>query len=167
MRRLRDRARRDERGASLILAIAFLVVVGGISSAVISSVVSGFNGRTVLDRARDREYAADGGIQYAIAQVRAVPLPVGPGLARCVNSGDHYNNTLNKVAIRIDCSYQPTLTIGGRAFLQRNVVFTACVDKGTQCTDATTVIRAQVNFEAVSSSPNVTRTWVQSWSVNG
>ena len=78
MRRLRDRARRDERGATLILAIAFLVVIGGISSAVISSVTSGFNGRTVLDQVRNRQYAADGGVEYAIAQVRALAAATGP-----------------------------------------------------------------------------------------
>jgi type II secretory pathway component PulK len=164
MKGVRARVRRDERGASLILAIAFLVVVGGISSAVISSVTSGFNGRTVLDRARDREYAADGGIEYAVAQVRALPLPGGPGLAACAGP---YTNTLNKIKIRIDCANQPTITLGG--FLQRNVVFSACVDTNSTCTDATTVIRAQVNFQAVSAGSilKVSRTWVQSWSVNG
>ncbi len=160
---IRRRCRRDERGAALILAIAFLVVVGGIGAAVLSSVTSGLNDRTALDAARNREYAADGGIERAIAQVRAIPLPGGPGIASC---GSPYSTTLNSVAIRVDCSNQPTITLGG--FLQRNVVFTACVDTGSQCTDQSAIIRAQVNFQAQSAGTvlNVTRTWIQSWSVN-
>ena len=166
-----------ESGAALILAIAFMVVIGAISAAVLASAGSGINDRVSLDTLRNREYAADGAVEFAITQVRALGLP-GPGRADCGGSGkpNYYgigNNpppslNLNGVAtIRVDCSNQPTLTLGG--FLQRNVVFTACVDLSTACTDATNIVRAQVSFQAVDSGPvlNVQRTWVQSWSVNG
>ena len=72
--------------------------------------------------------------------------------------------------MRVDCVNVPTLTFSG--FLQRNVIFTACEDKGTDCDFASnnkTLIRAQVNYQALGpqSSPVVTGTLVQSWSVNG
>jgi hypothetical protein len=160
---------RGEAGATLILAIAFLLVIGGIGAAVISSVASGINNRRTLDQVRDRQYAADGGVEYAIAKVRALPLPGGPGLAACGGPAniDHYNPpSLNGITIRVDCANQPGITTSG--FLQRNVVFTACVDTGATCTNANIVVRAQVNYEAQSagSTLNITRTWVQSWSVN-
>jgi Tfp pilus assembly protein PilX len=168
-----DRIRRchDERGASLILAIAFMLVIGGIGAAVVSSVTSGLNSRNVLDQVRNRQYAADAGVEYAVAQVRAKPLPGGPGLSPCgpAATPDHYNTALNGVSIRIDCANKSGLTTTG--FLQRNVVFTACVvATTTPCGQPTTpiVVRAQINYQAVSAGTalNVTRTWVQSWSVN-
>ena len=157
-----------ERGATLILAIAFLLVIGAIGSAVMTSVASGISNRRTLDQVRNKQYAADGGVEFAIAQVRAVPLPGGPGVAPCRTGAitDHYNTTLNAINIRVDCANHSTITPSG--FLQRNVVFTACVDTGAQCTNPNTIVRAQVNYEARSagSTLNVTRTWVQSWSVN-
>lgn len=155
----------DERGASLILVIAFMLVIGGISAAIVSSVTTGLNSRNVLDQVRDRQYAADGGVEYAISQVRNSPLP-GPGLADCGDVSfappDHYIHTLNGINIRIDCANKSTIIPTG-ALLQRNVIFTACVDANVPCTSATAIIRAQVNYEAKSA---ITRTWVQSWSVN-
>jgi hypothetical protein len=161
----RLRIRRDERGAALILAIAFMVVIGAIGAAVVTSVSSGVKDRVVLDQVRNRQYAADGGIEYAIAQVRNAPLP-GPGLASCGDPAftppDHYNHTLNGIHIRIDCANKSTIIPIG-ALLQRNVIFTACVDLNTPCTSTKTIIRAQVNYEGKTA---ITRTWVQSWSVN-
>ena len=75
-------AKDDERGASLILAIVFMVVVGGIVGGTLAMVSSGLKNRAQLDQARDREYAADGAIEYAIAQVRTTG-GTGPGLSSC------------------------------------------------------------------------------------
>jgi hypothetical protein len=47
---------------------------------------------------------------------------------------------------------------------QRNVVLSACNDVGSSCLDAAVIIRAQVNFQQVAGV--VTKTYVQSWSVN-
>ena len=169
-----ERARRlhGERGATLILAIGFMLVIGAIGSAVMSSVVSGVNNRRTLDSVRDKEYAADGGVEYAIAQVRAIPLPGGPGLISCGPNSFYSRtglNALNGINIRIDCANQPTITPSG--YLQRNVIFTACVDTGAKCGTSSAsyaIVRAQVNFQAQSAGSrlSVTRTWVQSWSVN-
>jgi hypothetical protein len=160
------RIRRDERGAALLLAIAFLVVVGGIGGALLGAVTSGVNGRTRLDSARDRQYAADAAIETAIARVRTIAAP-GPALSSC--GGPDYL-TLNGKQIRVDCTNAPTLTF--RGFLQRNVIFSACeqASPDVACGGSSTpiVLRAQVNYQAIGStvSPHVTRTWIQSWSVN-
>jgi hypothetical protein len=161
--------RRDERGAALALAIVFMLVIGGVSAALMSMISSGLHGRVVLDKARDREYAADGAIQTAIAQIRAVHPTAGyqgPGLTACPPIPDH---TLNQVKIHIDCTPAPGRTLSG--YLQQNIVFTACgFDEvtGGKCPSSKVITRAQINFQTVGSgtSLQIQRTWVQSWSVN-
>ncbi|HET9730242.1 MAG TPA: hypothetical protein VFR41_12505 [Acidimicrobiia bacterium] len=159
------REQREERGAALVLAIAFTVIVGALAMAMTSSITSSLHNRKSLNDLRNKEYAADGAIQYAASQVRGITSP-GPALAPCGAGGsDHYNHSLNGVAIRVDCKNAPSLTLSG--FLQRNVIFSACVDHTVACSDATTIIRAQINFQAVGTGAalNVTRTWIQTWSV--
>ena len=52
-------------------------------------------------------------------------------------------------------------------YLQRNVVFTSCVGTGSACTTANTIVRAQVNYEAVDAeTPTITKTYIQSWTVS-
>lgn len=164
---LRRRVHADERGAALILAIAFLLVVGAIGAAVASSVSSGLNDRQTLDQVRARQYAADGAVEWAIARVRRDGPPEPPVTTTCgpFTKSDGVP-TLNGVDIRVDCASAATETLTG--FRQLNVIFSACVDTGSACTDATTVVRAQVNFQAVGTGASLTvqKTWVQSWSVN-
>jgi Tfp pilus assembly protein PilX len=162
---------RDETGAALILAIAFMVVLGLIGAAMLSSVTSGLNSGAALDQARTGEYAADSAIQYAITQVRLLADP-GPALTPCgpAPHPTYYSYTSADsppVHIRVNCSNLLQVTRSG--FQQRNVVFNACVESGSDCTDTLSIIRAQVNFQTVGTgaSLQVTRTWVQSWSVNG
>jgi Tfp pilus assembly protein PilX len=157
----------DESGAALVLALAFLIMMALIAGGLLASVASGLNSGVTLDRARAREYAADSAIQYAITQVRALPDP-GPALSGC-GSGTHYSYTSADnpaINIRVNCSNVFQFTRTG--FQQRNVIFNACVESGSDCTDTNSVIRAQVNFQTVGTgaSMQVTRTWVQSWSVN-
>ena len=154
---------RGERGAALVLAIAFMLVVGAVGSAVVTSLASGVNGRVVLDHARDRQYAADGAIEAAIAQVRGQGA-TGAGMAGCT-AAIPPGSTLNNVKIRVDCANVPTFLAHG--VLERNALFTACLDKGTPCNDATAIIRAQVNFETPAATTVITRTWIQSWNVRG
>src|SRR5262249_46165472 len=117
-----------------------------------------------------REYAADSAIQYSITQVRALADP-GPALSGCDSEPTpvHYSYTSADnpaIHIRVDCANLFQFTRKG--FQQRNVVFNACVDNPSVCTDTNSIIRAQVNFQTVGTgaSMQVTRTWVQSWSVN-
>jgi hypothetical protein len=157
--------RRDERGASLVLAIVFMVVIGAVSGAVLSMLTSGLSNRVALDGARDREYAADGAIQAAVAQIRAIPASqtyAGPGLPCPAIS----NHQLNGVTIHTDCVAAPAVTRD--LYRQFNVIFTTCAGTTGPCPNAKVIIRAQVNFQAIGSgaSLQIQRTWVQAWSVN-
>jgi Tfp pilus assembly protein PilX len=159
MHRVRSRS---EQGAALVLAIGVMVVIGMIATTSLALITTSLHARANLDPIRDRQYAADGAVESAIATVRTVADP-GPGLASC--GGPYTYPAVNGVAIRVVCANAPTLTTTG--YLQRNVIFTACVDTGAVCTDSTAIVRAQVNYEAASiTAPTITRTYVQSWSVN-
>ena len=51
-------------------------------------------------------------------------------------------------------------------FIQRNVVFTSCLSNGSACTASNTIVRAQVNYEALDAeTPTITKTYIQSWTV--
>jgi Tfp pilus assembly protein PilX len=162
----------DERGAALILAIAFMVLVGVIGAALLGATTSGLHNRQALERTRDKEYAADAAIESAITQVRTLAAP-GPALHTCgpypLAAG---SVSAGAPAIQVDCAGVPTLTI--RGLLQRNVLFTSClqsdVDTATgTCKPSSVIIRALVNFETSGSGSAivVTHTTVQTWSVNG
>ena len=157
---LQRRRRQDERGAALVLAIAFLVLMAGVGAAVISSVTSGVSDRAVLDQVRNRQYAADGAIEKSIARVRTTGGTCG---------AQDPPFTLNGATVHVDCIASPAVIVGpnGDLFSQNDLVFTACPltgsGNGNPCTTATTIINAQVNFQG-SGSPLTT--YVQSWSVN-
>lgn len=158
-------APRDERGVALILAIAFMVVIGVISASLFTLITSSANHRAQLDVVRDRQYAADAAVEASIARVRALGS-AGPGLTSC---GGPDVSTLNGVSIRVTCANAPTLTT--QLYLQRNVIFTASCFNDAACADDTVVVRAQVNFESPSDAADyqagdITHTSVQSWSVN-
>jgi len=73
----------DERGAALMLVIAFMVLMGTISAAVLSTTTSGIQQRVALDQARNRQYAADAGIETTVAAARGLggtcaPPPASP-----------------------------------------------------------------------------------------
>ena len=154
---------REDRGAALALALGVMLMVGAISAGLLAFITTSVSARPQLDLVRDREYAADGAVEIAIARVRNIG---GEGPTKVLCGGPDYV-TLNDVDIRVDCKDVPKLTFLG--YLQRNVIFAACIDSGLPCTDPsiTPIIRAQINYEATSTSPVVvTRTYVQSWSVN-
>lgn len=160
----RRTARPGEDGSVLVLSIITMVVIGLVSAALLAIITSGVQQRATLDVARNREYAADAGIESAIARVRGITTAPGVGLVSC---GGPDFATLDNVHIRVDCANAPSITRLG--LLERDVVFTACVDASPSvaCTDASAVIRAQVNFQTASAaSTTIARTYVQSWSVN-
>jgi len=168
VRRLASRVRRDESGVSLILAIVFIVVAGAIGGSMLSGLATGTYTRNTLDLARNREYAADGAIETAIAQTRT-------NMTNGVVGSNPYcpspavSQTLNNVPITVDCTYAPTLTLSGLG--QRNVVYSAhCTSvSGSLCVNTAPIIRAQVNFESADplfqAAINVSNTYIQSWTV--
>jgi Tfp pilus assembly protein PilX len=165
-------SRRDERGAALVLVIAFMILIGAIGAAVVASVTSGVADRAVLDQARNREYDADAAIETWVMQIR------GGVTGTCPTSTNHFasiNGGPGTGDIHIDCASADEVIIGpnGEFVQQRNLVFTACLKTGagtdgipcTQSTGATNsaIINAQINFQGTSAPLT---TFVQSWSVN-
>lgn len=158
----------EDSGAALILAIGFVVMVGAISAGLASLTTSSLNNRGTLEMVRNRQYAAEGAIEDAIALVR---VPVVSALTACASSAvvSIGNLTLNGVTIRVDQTNvcRVVRAPDGTVVAQRNVLFSACEQTGgPSCAPGAVIIRAQVNFEQGSSGV-VTKTYVQSWSVNG
>ena len=159
--------RHEDRGASLILAIGFVLMVSAIVGGLAALITSGLNNRSTLQTVRDRQYAADAGIQDAITTVRAIT-----DRSTAITCG--YVSTLNSISIRVDCAKAYAVTasdVTGSAtdnfvLAQRHLIFNACVNTGSACVDANVIVRVQVNFEQLYAG-GVTKTFVQSWSVNG
>ncbi len=160
---LRSRVERDERGASLVLAIVFMVVAAAIGAGMTAAVTSGVNDTTALAAARNREYAADGAIETSIARVRGI-ANAGIAAPGCPNI---YNPGLNGVPIRVDCANTPSVarTPTGTVVIQNNVTFMACLDQtpSVPCTSANAIINAVINYEANGAQESA---FVEAWSVN-
>jgi len=157
--------RHEDRGAALILAVAFVVMIGTIGAGLAALVTSSVNNRGALEKVRDRQYAADGAIEDAIVQVR---LAATSGSDTCAsNSGVSRTPSINSSDIRVDwrSACGVVRSAEGLVLVQRDVIFSACLDTNVACTDASIIIRAQVNFEQAASGA-VTKTYVQSWSMN-
>lgn len=153
-----------DRGAALFIAIGFVFMVGAIAAGLISLTTSGLNNRVTLTTVRNRQYAADGAIEQAIAQVRAQG---GPALSSCASTGGNLTTSINAASIRVDWKNACTIIRGGDGspVAQHDVVFSACLNNGVPCAGNAVIVDAQVNFEQASSGL-VTKTYVQSWSVN-
>ncbi|MDP9333672.1 MAG: hypothetical protein M3Q30_10230 [Actinomycetota bacterium] len=166
------RVARDEHGAALILAIVFMLVLGAISAAGLSLLSSGLHSRVGLDVVRNRQYAADAGVEAAIAAARpavtswanasydAAPLDALQTFLSSGQCGGSQSSSLNNVSIQVTCSTAPALHAG---YFQFNVIFTAVC---TNCSTNTPIVRAQVNFDFDVANRTVKSTYVQSWSVN-
>ena len=159
------RMRRDEQGVALVLALSFMVLIGVVTSALLSSLISSVQQRSVLDDVRNRQYAADAAVEKDIARVRALPAP-GAGSRPCAPA-TRIPYSLNGFTIHVHCTDVRTPTLTG--FEQRNVVFTSCLDDGaSECTTVNTppIVQAQVNYEGQGSpTPVITKTYIQSWTV--
>jgi hypothetical protein len=158
MTRRRVTPQHEDSGAALLLAIGFVMMIGLISAGLASLATSSLQNRATLELVRDRQYAADGAIEQAVLQVSGYTCDTVPS-APIVN-------TLNGVAIRVDWANAcgSVKTSDDSPYLQRNVIFNACVDTGKPCSNPDVIIRAQVNFDPATGP--VTKTYVQSWSVN-
>lgn len=154
----------DDRGAALILAIAFVVMIGTIGAGLAGLITSSSNNRVSLQTLRNREYSADGAVEEAVAMVRGLD---GDTAASCSATGGTSVSTINSIAIRVDWNAACSVVRGssGELFAQRNVIFEACENIGAACVSTAVIVRAQVNFRD-DPSGNVADTFVQSWSVN-
>lgn len=149
---------RNDEGASLILILGLVVVVSMIMAGLFGFMTTTVRGRVPLDTVRNRQYAADGAVEHSITQVR---LGLNAGGPMCAAAMYQHN------AMHVDCtSASGTTSAGGFLVSQENAIFAACPDIGAVCTEATIIIRAQVNFQRPTATGPVIRTFVQSWSVN-
>jgi type II secretory pathway component PulK len=154
-------ARREEQGAALLLAIGFVLMIGAIGAGLLAFITTSVGHRAPLDSIRNRQYAADGAVEQAVASLRTSLPAIGSVCPTYITS-----TAINGNTIRVDCQDARVLVASQGVILeQRNFVFTACVSTGVACTDSTSIVRAQVNFEK-SGTGAVTTTYVQSWSVN-
>ena len=166
MSRTTETSTRD-RGASLILAIGFVLLIGLIVGALTTLIASSANNRVSLINLRDRQYAAEAGIEEAIVSIRtALDAAAAPQVYEIPTCG--WSSNLNGVDVRVDCTraVNAIASTDGDVIAQHNVVFVACLDTGSACDTDTPVIRAQVNFEKKFTDA-VTKTYIQSWSVFG
>ena len=151
-----------DRGAALIIAIGFVVMIGAIAAGLTSMVTSGVGNRIALERLRDRQYAADGAIEDAVATMH-VSLDAGR-----VTCGDAWAQSanLNGVDIRVESAVTCNAVLAGDGFpvVQTSGSFVACDDRRAACDDREIVVRALVAFEA-DSAGRVVGTSVRSWSV--
>jgi hypothetical protein len=173
----RSRPQHPDVGASLILAIGFMVVIGLVGGALVGLVSSGLANRAPLQTLRSTQYAADGAIELAISQVRSIsqvratPCPVPPPHGSISDTDSPTDPPpLNSIPIRVDWVADCTGAIqgaDGNFLIQRDVTFTACADTGNSSCDppATVIIRARVNFQQQVADGPVTKTYVLSWSV--
>jgi hypothetical protein len=145
-------------GAALIMAVGFMLMVGTISGGLVALATTSMNHRNTLTALRDREYAADGAIENAIASERLITTCVAA--TRSIT-----DSTLNGVTIRVDSTTacNDVSDSNGDDYAQRNVTFSACVTTALACPAGSAIIRAQVNFEPANGT--VTDTVVQYWNV--
>jgi hypothetical protein len=150
--------RHKDAGAALIMAVGFMLMVGTISGGLIALATTSLNHRNTLVSLRDREYAADGAIENAIALERQNTICVA-------TTGSSTDSTMNNTAIRVDsittCDF--VKDSNGNDYRQRNVTYSACATTAPACPAGSTIIRAQVNFEPANGI--VTDTAVQYWNV--
>jgi hypothetical protein len=158
---------RHDRGASLVVAVGFVVFIGAITAGLSAMVTSQLTGRIALSQVRDEQYAADAAVEQAIASLRGsirTTAAACGGITSGTSTGTS-RSTTNGRAIRVDWTMACGVirTTDGVAVAQHNAVFTSCPDSSNACTDAVSIVRAQVNFQ-VGSTGAVTATFVQSWS---
>jgi len=157
------------------MTIGFVLAIGLIGGGLASLATSGLNNRAVLVGLRNRQYAAEGAVEQAIAPAR------GRTCASIEQASGVDGPTvliINGLTMRVDwvnaCGVVQAGDRGatataassdGMVVAQRNVIFSACVSTGAACDPTKVIIRAQVNFQQAASGA-VTKTYVQSWSVN-
>jgi hypothetical protein len=152
-----------DRGAALLLAIGFMVLVGFIVGGLSALISSGVGDTVTLKNARNRQYAADAAVQQDMVQLR-IALVSNANPTWC-NSAHTYSDA-GTPSIKVACT-SPTFGLtfsNGVIYAKRNVTFLACTDTVAACTDssATLALRAEVDFSKAGSSVT---TYVQSWSV--
>jgi hypothetical protein len=155
-------AHQSEQGGTLMLAIGFVLMIGAISAGLLGFITTSVSHRSSLEALRNRQYAADGAVEYAISTLRGAPTELNASACPTV-----YPPVLNGFEMRVDCDHVLSMIVeDGLLLRQRSVIFNACVltPADDPCAPDTTVVSAQVTF--AQQSGLVIGTSIQSWSVN-
>ena len=163
MNRAPHAARPDQDpGAALIVAIGFVVMIGMIAAGLTAMVTSGVGNRAILESVRNRQYAADGAVEEAIAALvdELATGVVGCGLERAQRTN------ANAIDIRVETLVTCGAVSGpdGLPEVQLSGVLSACRETGRPCAPDDVIVRAFVGFgQDTDGSPLSTS--VHSWSV--
>jgi hypothetical protein len=125
-------SRRDEAGAVLILALVFLVAVGGVVGSLATWASNDLNNTTQFTTARTQQYSVSGATQTAIQAIRYTPLlstttNASPPVA-CWGTGSLSEVTSNNLTVAVWCSTFATPL----SAISRTVTFDACVVTAAQ-----------------------------------
>lgn len=137
-------------------------MIGAMAAGLTSMIISGVGNRVALDDIRDRQYAADGAVEQAVATMRA---GAAAGTVAC-GATSTSRATLNGIAIRVDATAGCVAVTGTDGLPVRQVVgrFVACTDSASACTAGTSTVSATVAFPLDASGRGSTST-VRAWSV--
>lgn len=151
-------AKRDESGATLILAVIFVIVSAVVVLALLNLNSNDILGTGTLRNQRSIEYAADGATDAAIQGVRYGYLGVNAAPAPCmydpVTQALFSNMTLDGVTVTVECSGQAAAPSSG----YRTVNFYTCESATNGCPDANlstgqgVLLEATVVFDDVASA---------------
>jgi hypothetical protein len=156
----------SERGAILILALSFVVVVSVIVAALSTWAINGLNSTTNFNTARSLDYAASGATEIAIQSIRYTPLvgtvqnpsgtivPLGPSW--CWGNGPKSTApAINGITITVWCSTVENLASSST----RLVTFYACRSSTSEsvCINRP-VLQAEVSFNDYPPGGGVTLT---------
>ena len=100
-----------DRGAALIIAIGFVVMIGAIAAGLTSMVTSGVGNRIALEDLRDRQYAADGAIEDADRDHARLPRCRQRDVRRRLRRS---SVSLNGVDIRVESAVTCNAVLGRR-----------------------------------------------------
>jgi hypothetical protein len=161
-------AKRDEDGATLMLALVFLFVIGLVVISLGSTTSNGILNSTNLEGQRSIEYAADGATSIAVQSVRFVPTtyPTPPSTpTNCLPGTDVVTHGGSAASTDIFTSYvvcnQPT--DDELSAISRVVDFYTCVIPGPPpqspptCNGTNSVLSAIVTFDDFATSNNVSQ----------
>jgi hypothetical protein len=139
-----------------------MVMIGAMAAGLTSMVTSGVGNRIALEELRDRQYAADGAVEAAIAEMR---VAIEAGRLGC---GDTWatKSSLNELGVLVEAEVDCVAVAGPDQLPVRQYVgrFFACPDPIAGCTADDATVQALVGFET-DAKGRVLDTAVRSWSV--
>jgi hypothetical protein len=149
-RRLQGRSEQSERGASLILALVFIVVVAVIVGAVSSLALNDLNNTTHFNSATALDYSASSVASLAIQGVRYAPQavngPAGTGPCWNASTSNISQQAFNNQTVAIWC----TTVLHAGSSQSRDVTMIACLSTPAAANDTA----AQSSAAATSCQQN-------------